>query len=575
MRKINYPINNPDFIPATFQMPRGRVVINKGKTGCGFTTFCLKDYPGPLILCVPRLFLAYNKYEQTPGTHIYKPKDSKEKTEALQGGLLLYIQSNPTNAKIIVTYDSFGKVKEVIRKWEGWQVVVDEFQCLVSDSAFKRNIELDFIEQLRDLPNVAFVSAAPYDPTFLDRIEYFAGMDYISLDWPADSIPTPIIKTRPMKSPLAVFRELKERYDKTGSFEVKIEDGKLYRAKECYIFLNSLRDIRGIIRDNHLTPDQVNIICSSSKTNDLPTGFSLGTVPGKNETPKTYTFITRAAFEGIDLYSPSSATYIFADQNIESMALDISTDIVQVMGRQRLKTNPFQNQATIFYKDGRRFDKKAYREMIKGKEKGTTLGLKLYTKATMKEKEWLREKIAAGGNEDYLTVYKGEVMIYELLRACELRTLLIQNQLYSSQLSSSPTPDLSDEYYQFIKDGSKWKDYVRLRKKWGDVLLLFTDLSSFHEPYNTLGPDVIRRCEYRADRIQERYDKLSLWPEVEGKMKEKITSPSILTNQDLRDIIQQVYDEVGFPSKASASDITKVYPEAVRAKINNQDGYKI
>ena len=56
---------------------------------------------------------------------------------------------------------------------------------------------------------------------------------------------------------------------------------------------------------------------------------------------KQFTFCTRTAYLGADFYSPNAYTIICSDCNIESMSLDISLDLPQIMGRQRLQKNIF------------------------------------------------------------------------------------------------------------------------------------------------------------------------------------------------------------------------------------------
>ena len=58
----------------------------------------------------------------------------------------------------------------------------------------------------------------------------------------------------------------------------------------------------------------------------------------------------KASFEGVDFYSTNASTYIFIDGGKEWLSLDVAIDLSQILGRQRLDSNPFRHDATLYYK---------------------------------------------------------------------------------------------------------------------------------------------------------------------------------------------------------------------------------
>ncbi|MCB7279344.1 hypothetical protein LI308_28590, partial [Bacteroides thetaiotaomicron] len=52
---------------------------------------------------------------------------------------------------------------------------------------------------------------------------------------------------------------------------------------------------------------------------------------------------------GADFYSTNAYSYIFANPLVKSMTVDVSVDLQQIIGRQRLDTNPFRNTATLYF----------------------------------------------------------------------------------------------------------------------------------------------------------------------------------------------------------------------------------
>ena len=63
-----------------------------------------------------------------------------------------------------------------------------------------------------------------------------------------------------------------------------------------------------------------------------------------------FTFCTEQFILGADFYSTNAEPFIFSDANIDSLAVDISLDLPQILlGRQRLIENPWlKNHAEFF-----------------------------------------------------------------------------------------------------------------------------------------------------------------------------------------------------------------------------------
>ena len=113
-----------------FELPIG--VLAKGATGCGGTTLALED-ENKTIIASPRKALIECKARQYADALL------------VEGGVrtdevAMYIQLCDEKGivpKILTTYDSLFKVARAIDDMSTWRVVVDEFQCMLSDSTFK------------------------------------------------------------------------------------------------------------------------------------------------------------------------------------------------------------------------------------------------------------------------------------------------------------------------------------------------------------------------------------------------------------------------------------------------------
>lgn len=138
-------LKNKDGSP--YRLPNG--VLNKELTGCGGTTLALED-ENPTVICSPRRKLIENKAAQYPNSLLV--------IEGVSAKQIAEYISSVEVPKILTTYDSFSKVKAAVGSFEGWKVVVDEFQCLLNDSAFKADIELAFLKELQSCSYVGIFS---------------------------------------------------------------------------------------------------------------------------------------------------------------------------------------------------------------------------------------------------------------------------------------------------------------------------------------------------------------------------------------------------------------------------------
>lgn len=89
--------------------------------------------------------------------------------------------------------------------------------------------------------------------------------------------------------------ELIQKYRNNGYFERKIIQGNVVYSREACIFLNEVKSIIRIIEKNNLLPEEVTILCSESKSSELPKGFTIGGLCTDRNNPinKTFTVCTK------------------------------------------------------------------------------------------------------------------------------------------------------------------------------------------------------------------------------------------------------------------------------------------
>ena len=507
-RGIRYIGEWKDFCFSNFL---SKCIINKQLPGCGFTEYCING-PENVILCSPRKMLLKNKYDQHKND-IYlvinemdkdpdvdkdiskdiknpnldedyqEKKDNSEIYERLYREIDTYTYQRYLNnqpAKILVTYDSYRIVKDILEKiriFDRFVTVVDEFQSILHDARFKSNTELSFLTYLAQSPTAYFVSATPMMDEYLEMLDEFKDLPYYELDWySSDSsrIIKPSLKILTMKSVGTKAEEVIQKYLNNDFEEITVmKNGVPTRivSDEAVFYVNSVNHIISMIKKNNLTPEQCNILCSNTEDNakrikrKLGKSFTIGEVPLKGVKPKMFTFCTRTVYLGADFYSLCARSFIFSDSNSDCLAVDIAEDLPQILGRQRLFDNPWKNSATFYYRttaDYREMKKEDFQNIIDSKNKSTESLLSAYNTVLDKDKYDLAKTyqyVAKSANyrDNYIAVNKvinsqtGDVIlkpvINQLVLVNEIRAFQIQQVDYKDRFSvfssvhSKLTPD--------------------------------------------------------------------------------------------------------------------------------------
>ena len=497
-RGIRYISEWKDFCFNRFPV---KCIINKQLPGCGFTEYCLRG-PENVILCSPRKMLLENKKDQHEGdvylvvnemekeTEVDKDltkdprnvkiedeeegsdkKDNSEIYERIYNEISeytykRYLENKP--AKILVTYDSYRIVKDILEKlgiFDKFVTVVDEFQSILHDARFKSNTELGFILHLQQSPTAYFVSATPMMEKYLDMLDEFKDLPYYELDWEtAESgrIIRPSLKVLTMKSVGTKAEEIIQKY-LSGDFEeiTVMKDGQPVRviSDEAVFYVNSVNHIISMIKKNNLTPEQCNVLCSRTDDNakrikrKLGKRFVIGKVPKKTEKPKMFTFCTRTVYLGADFYSECARSFIFSDSNSDCLAVDIAEDLPQILGRQRLKENPWKNTANFYYRvtaDYKEMKPEDFQNIVESKKKSTENLLLAYNTTLDSVKFDLAKTyqyVAKSANykDNYIAVNKvinsqtGDIIlkpvVNQLVLVNEIRAFQIQQVDYKDRFS--------------------------------------------------------------------------------------------------------------------------------------------
>ena len=617
-----------------FELPNKPSIIDKKVPGCGFTEYCLTNNEN-VVLCSPRKLLLNNKYRQHLGEVFYvenkldqdetvdrdlekvtkaalipitRLEDEVEERErvnilnSLKAEIEQYINSRIFKAKpvkLLVTYDSFKIVKEVLKRLgtlQNYRIVVDEFQSIFTDSRFKADTEIEFLAFLQGIDKVNFVSATPMIDEYLIEMDEFCNLPYYELDWETED-PTrlmkPDLKVRTCRSVNEPAYDIIQTYlnHDFEKFNYKDESGKIteIESKEVVFFVNSVSNILGIIKKSNLKPEQCNILVANTPDNAkklkrrLGKDWCIGDVPIKGEEHKMFTFCTRTVYLGADFYSTNARTIILSDANVETLSVDISLDLPQILGRQRNIENPWRNHAEFYYKSSNKeFSKEEFDKYVEKKIKKTENLLNVYkttddvNKLDLAEK--YKEAISISNYKfDYISVngHTGKVPIpclNKLVLISEKRAFDIQqvdykdrfsvfNALEKENLLPDNTSTLISEFInkfnnklsQFSQKMKYLCEFIEETKL--DVVLESVPLT-YKNYYNSIGPDRCKAFRYHKSELEkelalQKFEVNNMVPEIHNTFK----VGEVYSLADIKEKLKQIYSTYAYNKTAKATDL--------------------
>ena len=630
-----------------------KCIINKQLPGCGFTEYCIRSNEN-IILCSPRKMLLKNKKDQhefdvylvvnemDKESNIDKDLSKIDKniladlsidSESLDNSDIYkrlyreieeYCISRSINGlpcKILVTYDSYRVVKDILEKlnrFYTFYTIVDEFQSILHDSRFKSDTELKFLEYLKQSPTAYFVSATPMMDEYLEMLDEFKDLPYYELDWYTEDL------SRVIKPDLDVFvmRSVGEKMSEiiqkylSGDFEeiVVLRNGIPTKivSTEAVFYVNSVNHITSIIKKNNLTPEQCNILCSKTDDNlkkiqkRLGKKFIIGEVPLEGDPHKMFTFCTRTVYLGADFYSLCARSFIFSDSNIDSLAVDISEDLPQILGRQRLKENPWKNNAIFYYRSTanyREMKAEDFQKIINDKQKSTESLLRVYSSTFIESDKfelalkYQKDAKASNYKDDYVAVNKihtkdGNIILKpvynNLVLVNEIRAFKIQQIDYKdrftvfSTVHNTLTRDdiVNQEVSEFLRIYTGLTtiyDKLKLLCEYGlssdainIVLGQIADSDEIKSYYTSLGPQRLKSLGYNLTKIKKELGIVTFSQELlESSIYSEFKIGDKLKMSEIKNMLGKIYSSINYDATPKATDLEN-YFEVKRCKVTDK-----
>ena len=271
----------------------------------------------------------------------------------------------------------------------------------------------------------------------------------------------------------------------------------------------------------------------------------------------------------MDFYSDNASTYIFINAGKEWQTLDIMLDIPQILGRQRLDTNPFRHDATIYYKTypttvtkaefeqkQKMMEQNTYKILDtfnNAPEEAKTLLVQLYRDKAL-EKKFMDDYVDLIRENGQTTIGYNHLVMAAMWNRWYQRSYYYDNscQLLTSIQSAVGMWKKPDEVKQFEQwfynaaDKDRLAGYANFRNQYPqyDSLLLqnpFIDFR-FHEWYGTL-----------------------------GYCRQEFVSGMLYSKQEVKAKLQKIYDNLGLSGKtAKATELAQYLSVRERQKLNDE-----
>ena len=539
---------------------------------------------------------------------LLEKSEKKDYLSPIKDQLRSYIEScsgENSPFKIIVTYDSLHHVLDVLNEYyasNSYCVVVDEFQSIFMDASFKATVELDFVEDLKGCTNVLYLSATPMLEKYLVDLDYFKDLRFFKFIWDESRVENVRIQRETVRNINKRVGEIITDY-REGRFPNKIlSNGELRESKELVIFVNSIRSICDIIRKCDLKPEETNIICADSSTNIKQlkkVGHQIGNIPTYGQPHKMFTLCTRTTYLGADFYSTNAFTIVCSDCNIQTLTVDISLDLPQILGRQRLKENVFRNEVLILYKAETKKgavinEKKLVNdEKVKYKEEKTKKLLEYYNNMP-DEGKLLWAEIAKRDKELYKNNYlgvsgrTGKAMFNYLVKVADQRAYDVSRKEYQDDITirrgiesiesvniiegTLSVNELSIVYNNLVSEFDKDNNFERRMKLLCDIYFQYPTFYvqyansplqviiplSYQNYINLIGFEKIRALDYKESNIVKYIHPEAVNIDVEG-IKFLFKVGSKYSRKQIKEMLGEFYTTHNITKTPKASDLSEYF----------------
>lgn len=532
-KQYNYLSEIPNF-----KLP-SKVLINKGKVGCGGTTVALTDNRDTIV-CVPFVNLIKNKCKQNKEVlGVYSGVTVDKINE--------YVETHKIK-KIMCTYDQLPRLASVVGY--NYFLLVDELHLLFLQYIFRDTAIRGVLNEYKNFKDWAFLTATPIESEFM--LDELKDIPVYNIEWESKrEITVEAIKCDSVKSTIASIIEKFLNNEIEGN---------------AHIFVNSVKFIATMIKYFDFEETQCRAIWS--KNNKEYKNYCAG-IPNSDtlSKPKKINFYTSTCFEGCDLYDENGKIFIVSDSSKAQTLLDISTSIRQIAGR--IRNTKYDKIYHLF--SNTRYNTDLTYEEFKEYALNEAEEAKKYASRINSDAELLK----GTKSSEYVYLYKNEngfefdknLILIDIFNYKNNNTYSLSVNMLNEYAKNNIKVNLTSDDKK-IKIASKtitWKEYVKryceLKKSEyyiGEELELIEEKYPFIKAaYELFGDtlvdmriDNVKRAVIAKDDKKNQSEKIIYLLRTCDGFKEG----TFTTGKKIKEILQTIYDKAGFDKKATISD---------------------
>lgn len=521
-----------------FKLP-SKVLINKGKVGCGGTTVALTDNRDTIV-CVPFVNLIKNKCKQNKEVlGVYSGVTVDKINE--------YVETHKIK-KIMCTYDQLPRLASIVGY--NYFLLVDELHLLFLQYIFRDTAIRGVLNEYKNFKDWAFLTATPIESEFM--LDELKDIPVYNIEWESKrEITVEAVKCDSVKSTIASIIEKFLNNEIEGN---------------AHIFVNSVKFIATMIKYFDFEETQCRAIWS--KNNKEYKNYCAG-IPNSDtlSKPKKINFYTSTCFEGCDLYDENGKIFIVSDSSKAQTLLDISTSIRQIAGR--IRNTKYDKIYHLF--SNTRYNTDLSYEEFKEYALNEAEEAKKYASRINSDAELLK----GTKSSEYVYLYKNEngfefdknLILIDIFNYKNNNTYSLSVNMLNEYAKNNIKVNLTSDDKK-IKIASKtitWKEYVKryceLKKSEyyiGEELELIEEKYPFIKAaYELFGDtivdmriDNVKRAVIAKDDKKNQSEKIIYLLRTCDGFKEG----TFTTGKKIKEILQTIYDKAGFNKKATIAD---------------------
>jgi hypothetical protein len=285
-------------------------------------------------------------------------------------------------------------------------------------------------------------------------------------------------------------------------------------------------------------------------------------------------------------------------------------DLEQILGRQRLDTNPWKNTALMYVKtttEKHKFEKEYFDKYLEDKIKKSESLLSSYIQVADENKWDLAEKYQRDSKVshyryDYVAVtriinqktgvvVKLKPVFNKLVQITEERAFELQQSDYAdrftvfSSTQSEGMHSIEDEVNQKVEEFNqinRTNDKIKFlveysetasKDNFGNLLELIP--GKYKDYFQIVGIDIIKSCGCEEYKIKKAWTEKIINQEVKDDVDLEIYGSFVMgerySNRHIKDVLNELYQKLGYKKKAKTTDL-EVYYAMKAVKFQDSDG---